>query len=297
MPEAKVRPIQPEVKITEEQVQEINFPELSNDKFSINDKEYAIRVLPWKWEMLFRKHTMPLMEAEFKPIEKLIFTFQSESYLVDKDLGITESIFASEALADECITKGVAVICISQDPTVRARAANGEELLATEYQALEKKYRVMIENAEELLPSPRAFLREVITRQMEKQKMVQALGESVLTRFENFAGLVGTDKNAMSSLRALFMQQVRSILENAGQVAQTLVKSSGLPTDGSSATLTQNFKANLIKAKESIERSLERFEPLETPPPAAEPEKPTEPPPPSDELPKQNQEQSAAAVV
>jgi hypothetical protein len=272
-----------EISITEDQINEINFPELSQDIFKVGDREFAIRVLPWKWEMLFRKHAMPLMEAEFKPIEKMIYSFQAELYLTDKDLGITESVFASEMQADECITKSLAIVCVSQDEIVRKKASAGEEITAVEYQALEKKYRVMLENAEGIDPSPRVYYRAVLAKQMEKQRMVQALGESVLTRLENFAGLVGTDKASISSLKVLFMQRVRSVLERAGHLAQTLVNSSGLPTEDSSATSTQNYKASLIKTKEEIERTLERIEATATPTPAAAPENPTPPPSNSEE--------------
>lgn len=278
-------------EVTDGQVEEILHPEFSSDIFKIEDKTFSIRVLPYKWEMQFRKYALPLLQAEYKPIEQAIFNFRTERHLTDKDLHITESIMDAQAIADEQILKAVATICVSQDDGVKAKAAAGEELTAAELLLLEKRYSIMIENAE-IPGSAREYLRGIITVQMDKQQMVQNLGEDLLARLEQFVGLAGAQPGSIRSLRQLFMQQVRNALEQAGQAASTWAKSSLPDMDNSSVISSQSYKTALVRMKDNAERELERLAEEET----RQKQKQQEPTPNEDEQPEKKTQEASPLV-
>lgn len=229
----KVEAISPELKPSE--LNEILFPELSKDSFKLLDNEYRIRVLPWKWEIAFRDAVLPIVEHEFKPFEKVIYAFSTELHLLKEDMQITETIIDTERKVDAYLTRAVAIICVSQDEETLRRAAVGEEMPMDVQAKLEKKYRIMIENAPDMVPSPRIYLREIVRAQMAKHEMVQRLGESLMARFDEFARLAG-QKETFDSLKQTFTLQVRNYMDLVGSRVSTLASSSTQPTANLPAT-------------------------------------------------------------
>ena len=236
----KVAPIEgPE--ITEKQIDEILIPELSEDKFTIAGKRFRIRVLAWRWERQFRYVVMPILQREVKPFEKAIYSVSTENHLRTGDIGITEAAFESEREVDLYLNQAVAVICLSQDPEIMSLLAAGQELPTDVETKKLRQYQAMIDNADDMRPSPRVFLRAVVQKQMEKHEMVQRLGESLMARFDEFARLAGIAPN-LSGLKQAFMQQARSYLDSAGQAVSTLGNSSTPATGASFETTSKTIQ-------------------------------------------------------
>jgi hypothetical protein len=233
---AKAKPV-----LTEEELDEIIFPDISPETYTLADVVYRIRVLPWRWEKKFRKAVMPLIAQEVKPLEKIIHIFAMERQFIDEDLHLTESILDTEQGGDQFLTQAVVVICMSQDDQILAYVGKGQEIPANVEAKIETKYRLLIENTPDLLPSPRVFLREIVRSQMRKHEMVQRLGESCLARLLESATLVG-EKQSFSSLKAAFSQRVRSYLELDGNAESILASSSIPPTASSAGTSSKNQK-------------------------------------------------------
>lgn len=221
---AQAPPETPETKITDQEVEEILYPELSKDRFTLMGREYSIRVLPWKWERAFRAAALPLIEQEFKPFEKIMYSYATELHMLKEDMALTESFIDTEKSVDSFLTAAVVVICVAQDAEVLKHAAAGTELPLDLITRLETKYRIFIENAPDLQPSPRLYLREIVRKQMEKHEMVQRLGESLMARLGECASLAGARKD-FDSLRADFMQQARSFLASVGKRVSTSANS------------------------------------------------------------------------
>lgn len=209
----------PERTLTQDQLDEIHFPELSKDQFTIAGKNFRVRALVWKWERVFRKAVIPIVESEFKPFERAIYMFASELAIVKEDLGFTSSFTESEIDVDMHLTNCVSIICLSQDPEILQMAAEGQEVPLELQMKLEKKYIIMIENADDFPGgSARNYLREIVRKQCEKMNLVQILGESLIARFGELSALAGT-KSQFDSLKQGFTQQARKFIEKAGRVA------------------------------------------------------------------------------
>lgn len=220
--------------LTEEQLREVIQPEVSRDSFQISGKTFRLRVLPWKWEQAFRNKVMPLLATEMKPFEKIIYFFSTELSLIKEDAQFTEAAIGSELNADVHLTDAVAIICMSQDEAVQQAAKEGIEMPLDQEMAIEKKYRLMIQNAE-MESSPRIFLRNVVRQQMQKQKLVETLGESLMVRLDEFAKMTGTTQT-FDSVKRAFTKQVSDYLARIGQPASTSEKSSLPSTESSSET-------------------------------------------------------------
>jgi len=195
------------------------FPDLSNDRFKIADREFSIRVLPYKFEQMFRRSAMPIIEAELKPIERAVVFFTSDEKLITPDAKLTESFAQSELNADIWLTNCLIVMCISQDERWLKAGAEGKELTRDEQLKIESEYRSMIEYGTwpEEVTSPRAYMRAVVRKQQDKLKMVQRLGESLMARCEDMASLTGT-KGQFDLLKQGFTQRVSKFLGKAGSL-------------------------------------------------------------------------------
>jgi hypothetical protein len=222
MPETKkkspavVKPLPQKQDVTSDEINEIIFPDLSREEFSIGSRKFRIRPLSLKFEQMFRRSTMPIIEAEIKPIEKAIFIFTTDQALITNDLKITESIMQSEINADVYITNAVVVLCMSQDARILKAIADGVELPLEEQLKIEKEYRLMIDNCDEWPSgSGRHYLREVIRKQSDKLKMVQLVGESLMARFAEVSSLVG-ERKRFDSLKLDFTQRAQNFLEKVG---------------------------------------------------------------------------------
>lgn len=202
--------------ITHDQIAEVMFPELSKDTFKINETTYRIRVLPYKFEQMFRRAAMPILEAELKPIERAIFSLSTDQAMITNDLKITESISKSEVDADVFLLNAVLVICLSQDPLIVKNASEGRETTADAMMKIEKTYKIRLDNLE-VEPSTRAYFREIVRKQSEKMKLVQLLGESLMARCAETSSLVGV-RSQFDSLKQDFTRQVSKFLEKAGKV-------------------------------------------------------------------------------
>src|ERR1043165_1628660 len=117
---------------SEAQLEQILHPELDQDKFTIAERAFRLRVLPWAWERRWRKYALPLLESELKPVETLLTALATGLHVVKTDLQVVESVLRSEMTCDELLTMAVATICISQDPLVLQRAASGVPLTIDE---------------------------------------------------------------------------------------------------------------------------------------------------------------------
>lgn len=223
-------------ELSQDQLDEINFPELSKDLFNIADKSFRIRVMPWKWERVFRKACMPILESELKPFERAIYMFASELSLVKEDLGFTHSFTESEIDIDSQLTTCVMIMCMSQDPEILKLGAEGQEIPLELQMRLEKQYISQIDNAEEWPGgSARHYLREIVRKQCEKMQLVQKLGESLIARFGELSALTGT-KGQFDSLKRGFSRQAEAFMEKAGRIAGIPAKSSSQSTDSGLAT-------------------------------------------------------------
>jgi hypothetical protein len=254
-------PINPTVKkptITEAQVDEIIFPDLSEDKFTLADTSYRIRVLNFRWEKMFRRAAMPIIEQELKPFERMLLLFAAGVDPLIGDLGIARSIGQSEVDVDIFLTNAVVCICMSQDPEILLVQAQGVEMTVQKQEEIEKKYHRIVETLEEVPGGggPRQYLREITRKQVEKLKMVQTLGESLMARFAEAGTLLGA-KNQFDSLKLAFSQQVRKFTEKAGNVVETSANSSTPSTENGSAnpltnqTKTENDEDQPVKAEPS----------------------------------------------
>jgi len=235
------RPKKTSATLTDDQVDEILFPDLSTDQFKLIDFKnqphtFRIRVLGWRWERIFRKACMPIVETELKPFERVIYMFATKMDVMKDDLELTHSFTQSEVDADIHLTNCVLLICVSQDPEILNLAAQGQEIPLELELRLQNKYRAMIENGTEWPGgSARNYLREIVRKQCEKLKMVQTLGESLMARFGEISTLTGT-RSTFDSLKAGFMQQATSFMEKAGKAAGIPAKSSTPSMDSGSAT-------------------------------------------------------------
>jgi hypothetical protein len=213
--------------ISADQLEEILFPELSADEFSFNEKKFAIRILPWKWDAIFRRHALPIITEELKPFERALQVFTTNSYIVLEDLGIAKSAGRSEIEGDNYLTNCIVTICMSQDPEMLKAAAEGRELDKETLLKLETRYRVMVDNYAAPDGRTRLYLREIVRKQAEKQKLVQTLGESLIARLGELSELTGT-KSTFDSLKRDFTRLARSFMEKAGKAVETLDSSSSL---------------------------------------------------------------------
>jgi hypothetical protein len=258
--------INPTVKkpatISDAQIDEIIFPDLSEDKFSLGDKSFRIRVLNFRWEKLFRRAAMPIIEQELKPFERMLLLFAAGVDPMVGDLGITRSIGQSEIDVDIFLTNSVVCMCMSQDPEILADQAQGIEMTVDKQQVIEKKYHNMVENLEDVPGGggPRQYLREVVRKQVEKLKMVQSLGESLMARFAETGTLLGA-KDQFDSLKQGFSQQVRKFTEKVGNAVAT--------SANSSTPSMENISANPLTSPTKTENTASE-------PPAVEPSKPPE---------------------
>ncbi len=223
-------------QLSSDQLDEIHFPDLSKDQFRIGGQTFRIRIMPWRWERIFRKACMPIVESELKPFERAIYMFASDLSIVKEDLGFTHSFTESEIDADLYLTQCVTIMCLSQDPEILKLATSGQEIPIQLQMSLEAKYTAMIENSNEWPGgSARSYLREVVRKQCEKMDLVQTLGKSLMRRFEELSELAGT-KSQFDSLKLGFSQQVQKFMGKAGSVVGTPARSSSLSTDNGSAT-------------------------------------------------------------
>lgn len=224
MPEPKLKSVskprqEKKAALTQDEINEVLFPEMSADEFCIGSRKFRIRCLPYKFEQMFRKHAMPIIQAEFKPIERIIFSYTTKEALITNDLHITESIGKSEIDADVYLLNAMIVICLSQDKRILEAQASGTEVPLDEMAAIEKNYRIMIEMAEKWpTESPRHYIRDVVRRQSDKMKLVQSLGESLMARCEEAAKLVGMNET-FSTLKQGFTERALSFLGKAGNAA------------------------------------------------------------------------------
>src|ERR1035437_1111587 len=207
--------------LSPDQVEEVMFPELSKDKFHLGDQVFRIRVMPYKFETMFRKATMPILESELKPIEKAIVAFTTDQALYQGDMRITEAITKSELDADIFLINAMIVICLSQDAEFVAAASSGVEFPADAQMKIELRYRKLLEYSENLGPSPRNYFREVIRKQADKHQMVQILGESLMARCAEVSSLMGK-RHEFDSRKQDFSRQAQKFLEKAGKAVGPL---------------------------------------------------------------------------
>lgn len=222
-------------ELSQDQLEEIQIPELSKDQFTIQDRHFRIRVMPWKWERVFRKACMPILESELKPFERAIYMFASDLSIVKEDLGFTKAFTDSETDVDLHLTRCVNIMCMSQDPEVMKLASAGQEIPLQLQLELEAKYIALIDYCEEWPgDNARNYLREVVRKQCEKMKLVQTLGESLIARLEELSALTGM-KNQFDSLKQDLSRQARDFMTRAGKVAGIPDKSSSQSTGNGSA--------------------------------------------------------------
>lgn len=240
---ASVTEINPTLKnpvpqsLTEAQIDEIIFPDLSQDEFTLGDKSYRIRVLNFRWEKLFRRQYAPITAEELKPFERLILLMASDIIEpMGGDLGLARSIANSEVEVDAYLTNCIIIICLSQDPEHVAANKNGDELPLDKQKQIEKRYRTIIENLDEVPGGggPRHYLRSIVRIQAEKQKLVQDLGESLMARFAETGVLLGA-KEQFDSLKQGFTRSVQKVLEKAGKTEKMLASLSSPSTESGSA--------------------------------------------------------------
>lgn len=222
-------------EISQDQLEEIQFPELSKDQFKIGDRAFRIRALPWKWERVFRKACMPILESELKPFERAIYMFTSDLAIVKEDLGFTRSFTESETDVDAHLTHCVNIMCMSQDAKIMELAAKGQEVPLELQLQLEAGYRILIDNCEEWPEGgARNCLREIVRKQCEKMKLVQTLGESLIARLEELSALTGM-KSQFDSLKRDLSKQASEFMAKAGKIAGIPDKSSSQSTGSGSA--------------------------------------------------------------
>lgn len=232
MPETKrkpkVVPAPEKQDLTNSEVEEILIPELSQDTFTIGERTFAIRVLPYKFEQMFRRHAIPILEMEMKPVEKAIINFATDQVKYTNDLKITESLLKSEVDADQYLTNAVICICLSQDERWLKAAQKGVELPLEQRTKIETEYRVLIDMSTDYpTESPRHYLREVVRKQADKMKLSQRLGESLMARLAEVSSLMGSEaREKFDSQKQDFMQQVLTFMEKAGKRVEASVSSS-----------------------------------------------------------------------
>lgn len=243
--QSNVREINPTLKhpeaksLTDYQLDEIIFPDLSQDKFTLNGQDFRIRVLNYRWEKIFRRQAMNIQAEELKPFERLLLVLAgAEDATKMKDLGLAQSIALSEVEVDAHLTNCVVVMCLSQDPAHIATENDGIEMSLKEQTALEIKYRLMVENLREVPGGggPRQYLRAIVRKQSDKLKLVQDLGESLMARFEEAGTLLGA-KEQFDSLKQGFIHSVRKFTEKAGKIVKTSDSLSSPSTESGSEKL------------------------------------------------------------
>lgn len=244
MPETKTKPSVVQPRKTETKAEQINdstvhevlFPETTADFFEIGERKFRIQFMPYKFEQLFRRYAMPILEAEFKPIEKAVFSYTTNQSLITNDLKVTESLFRSELDADAYLPNAMVVICMSQDPRILEAAANGQETPADEWIKIDREYRLLIDyNKKWPAKSPRHYMRDVVRKQSDKLDLMQTLGESLMARCGEAAKLMGV-AGEYDSLRLAFTQQVSKFMEKAGKLAGVPGNSFLPSTDNGSET-------------------------------------------------------------
>lgn len=251
------------LELSDAQVEEILFPDLAEDKFTLGERTFRIRVLNFRWEKLFRRSAMPIIEQELKPFERLLLLFAAGVDPAIGDLGISRSIGQSEVDVDLFLTNSVVTICMSQDPEIMAGQAQGIELNIEKQQEIEKRYHNLVENLEEVPGGggPRQYLREITRKQVEKLKMVQTLGESLMARFAEAGTLLGA-KEQFDSLKRGFSQQVQKFTEKVGKTEEMSASlSSPSMENGSAKPLT-----NQTKPAEDVEVKTNPVAPVESKP-------------------------------
>lgn len=252
--------------LTSDEVNEILLPDLSADSFKIADREFSLRVLPWRWELEFRRHALPILTEEMKPFERALQVFKTNAGLLVSELGIAAATGKSELDGDSYVTKAVIIICLSQDADIRKAAAKGEEVPNTKIQSLEKKYRVMIENLELPNGDNRNFLREIVRKQMDKLNMLQKLGESLMARLADMARLSGMSQEEFVSLRRDFMQQLRSFMAKDGNTDATSASSFSQSTANGSESASSRKKSEQSRGEDTeADREAENQESADSP--------------------------------
>lgn len=258
MDEKKVKPatlkaVGKSPELSQDQLDEINFPELSKDQFHIGKQHFRIRVMPWKWERVFRKACLPIMESELKPFERAIYLFASELAVVKEDLGLTHSFTESEIDVDAHLTTCVMIICMSQDPEILKLAAEGQEIPLELQMRLEKEYVSKIEYTGDWPGgSARDYLRQVVKTQCEKMQLVQTLSKSLIGRLEELSTLTGM-RPQFDSLKRGFSQQLQSFMEKAGRDAGIPASLSTESTGNGSATKPPETPSKTPSPEESPE--------------------------------------------
>jgi hypothetical protein len=218
-------------ELSDSEVSEILFPELSEDKFNLGDKDFSIRVLPWKWEMNFRRFAVPIITEELKVFERAAIAFATNQQFYQSDIGIAAAAGKGEIEGDSYLNNAVITICLSQENKIREAAARGKELTKPELDSIERKYRVLLD--ELIIPdgNTRLYLREIVRRQSDKHKLLEKLGESLMARLEDMTRLLGMqDQTEVVSLKRDFTRQLRSFIAKAGSTVATVDKSSSQST-------------------------------------------------------------------
>ena len=247
-------------ELTPENMDTVLYPELDRDTFRIAGQTWALRVLPWRWEMEFRKSAQRILEAEMKPFERIIYGITSQMHLVAGDMKVTEALTQSELDADLHLVPAVVTIMLSQDEELKKYLAKGDPPPPDLMPALEKKYTALIEYADDI-ECPRRYLREIVSRQMQKQRLVESMGERLAGRLQEFASLAGLTTD-FAGLKRDFMQLVRSGLAKATRGARTSVSASG-PSTGTSRTTSSPTSpaalAGLTPAGQKVAEDLEKL--------------------------------------
>ncbi len=177
------------------------------DKFAVGEKDFEIRPMMFGWDQVWRKYALPIMGAEFRPLESLIRSFVGE----DKGqagAGFTSDVVESELEVDNYLPLAVGVICASQhDPKATAK--------------LEKTKHWSGIVAE---TKSREELRGIVNKQFTISKGIENLGKSLQTRLQYLGSLVGEKNLDLGSLLRGFPLPAVSSSVPAGKTTTTTPK-------------------------------------------------------------------------
>lgn len=171
-------------EVTSEQVRESVHEELSNiEVVAVGSKQVAIRPLKRRWQTLFRKAAFEFYKPEMMATDEIRKIIEGGDPLGTKN--VAEILVNSETESDANLDRAAAVVLASQVPG--AETDTGK--------AIQEQINWIMDNAET------KELQQLVTKQFEKERFMDEVGERWPARLVRFARLAGDSNVTVDSLK------------------------------------------------------------------------------------------------